>query len=166
VYNAALYVSSAAIARLVSNDADVREAFGGVVWVLIPHTQSRILSIAATCLFVPLGTPPLSNPNLTPNPNPNPNPTPTSTPTPTPTPTLTLTRQAASLDRRHLRMLLRRRQSRRRCARPHRPRHHRRPNQDGLVHGRDLHRSGRCMCRIILTANIMANLSLAGLRYT
>ena len=39
----------------VSNDADVREAFGGMVWVLVPHTQSRILSIAATCLFVPLG---------------------------------------------------------------------------------------------------------------
>jgi hypothetical protein len=75
-YNAALYIASAAVTRLVSNDADVREAFGGVLWVLIPHTQSRILSIAATCLFVPLGKPPLShNPlTLTPNPNANPNP--------------------------------------------------------------------------------------------
>ena len=56
-YNVALYLASAAVTRLVSNDAGVRAAFGGVVWVLIPHTQSRILSIAATCLFVPLGTP-------------------------------------------------------------------------------------------------------------
>ena len=56
-YNVALYLASAAVTRLVSNDAAVRAAFGGVVWVLIPHTQSRILSIAATCLFVPLGTP-------------------------------------------------------------------------------------------------------------
>ena len=56
-YNVALYLASATVTRLVSNDAAVRAAFGGVVWVLIPHTQSRILSIAATCLFVPLGTP-------------------------------------------------------------------------------------------------------------
>ena len=59
-YNAALYAAAGAVTRFVSNDADVRAAFGGVVWVLIPHTQSRILFIAATCLFVPLGKPLLS----------------------------------------------------------------------------------------------------------
>ena len=75
-YNAALCVSSAAITRLVSNDADVREAFGGMVWVLVPHTQSRILSIAATCLFVPLGKQLLSNPGPNPGPYPGPNPGP------------------------------------------------------------------------------------------
>jgi Na+-driven multidrug efflux pump len=48
------------ISALVSNQADVREAFGRILWVLIPTDQTRLLAICAGMLFVPLGRPTLS----------------------------------------------------------------------------------------------------------
>mmetsp|Transcript_25771 Transcript_25771/g.82672 ORF Transcript_25771/g.82672 Transcript_25771/m.82672 type:complete len:260 (+) Transcript_25771:1092-1871(+) len=59
-YNAALLAASGAVTHAVSNDEAVRDAFGAILWVLLPHMQTRILSICSMCLFVPLGKPLLS----------------------------------------------------------------------------------------------------------
>ena len=59
-YNVALLAASGAVTHAVSNDEAVRDAFGAILWVLLPHMQTRILSICPICLFVPLGKPLLS----------------------------------------------------------------------------------------------------------
>ena len=59
-YNVALLAASGAVTHAVSNDEAVRDAFGAILWVLLPHMQTRILSICSMCLFVPLGKPLLS----------------------------------------------------------------------------------------------------------
>jgi len=43
------------LCHLVSNDADVRHWFRKIAWVLVAHSQTRIFSINAMQLFIPLG---------------------------------------------------------------------------------------------------------------
>jgi len=64
VVNAALVGASAlGVLTFVSNDAAVRQAFGTVAWLLLPHAQTRVLAIVGSCLFIPLGRPLLMTPN-------------------------------------------------------------------------------------------------------
>lgn len=46
-----------ALSRLLSNDPDVVKWFGGLVWVLVAHTQSRIVDLTCASLLVPMGWP-------------------------------------------------------------------------------------------------------------
>jgi Na+-driven multidrug efflux pump len=41
--------------RLASNDADVVSSLDNIFWVLSPQAQSRVLSITATALLIPIG---------------------------------------------------------------------------------------------------------------
>eukprot|EP00405_Crypthecodinium_cohnii_P013691 CAMPEP_0206453460 /NCGR_PEP_ID=MMETSP0324_2-20121206/20556_1 /ASSEMBLY_ACC=CAM_ASM_000836 /TAXON_ID=2866 /ORGANISM="Crypthecodinium cohnii, Strain Seligo" /LENGTH=528 /DNA_ID=CAMNT_0053923749 /DNA_START=22 /DNA_END=1608 /DNA_ORIENTATION=- len=54
ISNVALLIWKDAFCHLVSNDAAVREWLDKILWVLVIHTQTRILSINASVLFVPL----------------------------------------------------------------------------------------------------------------
>ena len=53
--NVPLLIWSARLSALVSNDPEVQSYFSQIAWVLVIHTQTRILSINAGCLFVPIG---------------------------------------------------------------------------------------------------------------
>ena len=41
-YNVALLAASGAVTHAVSNDEAVRDAFGAILWVLLPHMQTRL----------------------------------------------------------------------------------------------------------------------------
>jgi len=55
VSNIFLFIFQDGLCKMVSNDEAVREWLGKIVWVLTIHTQTRILSINASFLFIPLG---------------------------------------------------------------------------------------------------------------
>ncbi|CAE8681841.1 unnamed protein product [Polarella glacialis] len=55
VSNVFLFIFQDGLCKMVSNDEAVREWLGKIVWVLTIHTQTRILSINASFLFIPLG---------------------------------------------------------------------------------------------------------------
>lgn len=48
---------AAALSRLMSNDADVRRWFHGLVWLLAVHTQTRIVDLTCGALLIPLDYP-------------------------------------------------------------------------------------------------------------
>ena len=55
VTNVPLLLFPRAISRVISNDAEVRGYFEQLVWVLVLHMQTRILSINLSQLFIPMG---------------------------------------------------------------------------------------------------------------
>ena len=54
ITNIPLYFGRNAVGYLLSNDLDVREWFGKIAWVLVVHTQTRICSINAGALLIPI----------------------------------------------------------------------------------------------------------------
>ena len=53
--NVPLLLFPRAISHVISNDPDVREWFEKILWVLVMHTQTRIMSINLSQLFIPMG---------------------------------------------------------------------------------------------------------------
>jgi Na+-driven multidrug efflux pump len=43
------------VAQVVSNEVDVQQWFSDALWVLVAHSQSRVTSLNATCLFLGMG---------------------------------------------------------------------------------------------------------------
>merc|ERR1712093_165381 len=54
VTNVPLRLFPRAISNVISNDPEVRGYFEQLVWVLVMHTQTRILSINLSQLFIPM----------------------------------------------------------------------------------------------------------------
>merc|ERR1719285_839433 len=55
IFNIPLILWGKNLATVVSNDPDVQEWFGRIVWVLAAHSQSRIGGTNGCVLFIPMG---------------------------------------------------------------------------------------------------------------
>ena len=55
IFNIPLLLFPGAVAEVVSNDPQVRAAFKSLVWVLVVHSQTRILSILSYSILIPVG---------------------------------------------------------------------------------------------------------------
>ena len=54
-FNLPLLLGASAVARIVSNDLEVQHWFERLIWVLVLHSQTRVMSLNALATFIPMG---------------------------------------------------------------------------------------------------------------